>query len=357
MLCPHCRQGLLRTSMGSGVGWGCPACGGRAVTMPVLRRMLARATVNELWRPVGDDRAEPPVPCPSCEHGMQRATASDGVRPHQLELCRLCHLVWFDGRELEALPRAPAPVPELSPPAREALARADAAALLARTEPAAPDLETLQGQLALLGLPLELRPEALRRLPLLTWSVAALVAAVSVWGFVDEAVVRALGFLPKDAFRAGGATLLTAFFVHGSVWHLLSNLYFLVVFGDDVEDLMGRSAWLWLVGLSTLAGSLLHLAAEPRGTVLTVGASAGISGLLSFYALRWPHRRLGTRLGLRFGLRWVTFSARAGFLFWLAMQALVVVQQLSGFGNVSGLAHLGGVSVGAAAWYAWGRWT
>jgi membrane associated rhomboid family serine protease len=150
-------------------------------------------------------------------------------------------------------------------------------------------------------------------------------------------------------WRSGGVTMLTAFFVHGGWLHLVGNLWFLVVFGDNVEEFLGRARWLLLLGSATVAGMLLHAFGDARSAVPVVGASGGISGLIAFYALRFPRARLGFLLIVRFVPIWLTLPAWGGFALWMLMQVLFLIEQLSGFGRVSALGHLGGVLAGVVA--------
>lgn len=160
--------------------------------------------------------------------------------------------------------------------------------------------------------------------------------------------------VPDDVWGRGAFhQLLTVFFVHGSWWHLLGNLWFLVVFGDDVELRFGRARWLGTVAVATLGASLAQLLVDPSSKQPCVGASGGISGLIVCYALLLPDARLGLWVGRGLYLEWVTFSARTGLLLWFAMQGWLVVEQLAGTSNVAAVAHLGGALVGAGAWLAW----
>ena len=90
-------------------------------------------------------------------------------------------------------------------------------------------------------------------------------------------------------------------------------------------------------------------AGNPQSQLPCVGASGGISGLITYYALRFPR----ARLGLQFYFHWVHVPAYAALLFWFLLQFLYVFEQHLGIGNVAALAHLGGAAVGAVAWLLW----
>jgi membrane associated rhomboid family serine protease len=114
---------------------------------------------------------------------------------------------------------------------------------------------------------------------------------------------------------------------------------------------LGYGRFLVLLLLATLAGDCLHAAADPRSTIPCVGASGGISGVLVFYALKFPH----ARLGFFWRLRWLHLPAWGALVLWLLWQSVGVLQQVSGIGNVSAIAHLGGAAVGLLFWLKWRR--
>jgi membrane associated rhomboid family serine protease len=163
---------------------------------------------------------------------------------------------------------------------------------------AAPD-ESWKWLPAMFGMPVELDGPPIQHRPWLTWGIAlaCVLATIPVllnptppWSVagLPTPLWRAAGptlewgFIPGQWTRHGGLTLITSFFLHGGVFHLLSNMYFLVVFGDHVEDNLGRKRYLLLLAGSHLAGMLLHGTMDPRSDVPLVGASAGISGVLAY---------------------------------------------------------------------------
>jgi membrane associated rhomboid family serine protease len=145
-------------------------------------------------------------------------------------------------------------------------------------------------------------------------------------------------------------TFISSFFLHAGVFHLLSNLYFLVIFGDNVEEWLGWKKYLLLLAAATVVGNLFHMSLNMESTLPCVGASGGISGVLAFYALQFPRARLRMLVGCYMRYGWVKVPAWALFIFWLVFQYVGVRQQVAGLSNVSALAHLGGVVAGLAFW-------
>jgi membrane associated rhomboid family serine protease len=177
----------------------------------------------------------------------------------------------------------------------------------------------------------------------------ALGTAWASW--LNPKAIDQWGLIPAEAFRQGGLTFLTSFFLHAGWVHFFGNAAFLAVFGDNVEDFLGHIRFLLLLIGASVAGDVLHMALEPRGEIPAVGASGGISGVIVFYALQFPKARLVYLF--RFGVifRWVRFSALTGLLCWIVLQSIGVWQQISGQSGVSSLAHLGGAAFGLIWWW------
>ncbi len=358
----------MRTATQAGYHWFCSGCHGRAVTLPVLRKSLERGFISACLTAGWETAPASGPACPVCRNAMREAAASGRQCLLRVDVCFPCQLVWFDVNEFEAAPGrefaeaiqhagiAEDEKPPLPQAAREALALAEVESLANRASDGTPD-DPWKTVPAFFGLPVETHANVLSRLPLATWSLAAIISAVSLLAMTDlNGVVEAWGLVPAQWTRSGGVTLITSFFLHGGFLHLISNLYFLLVFGDDVEDFLGRKRFLLLMAASTLAGDVAHILAEPRGDIPCIGASGGISGVLAFYALRFPEAKLSLMWWgwwTRFVPHWIEFDAVWLFLLWLVIQSLGLLEQISGHGEVSSLAHLGGVAAGAAAWLVW----
>ena len=356
--CPNCDTELVRTKVTNGFVWICGKCAGRAITLPVLRRLVAGPAVQQLWSRTFDETLPHVHPCPLCKKTMRQVHCEGHTGGFALDVCCSCQLVWFDPEEFEAMPAPPAPRSETEVPleVRQQLAIATVKEQIRVTKEAGPSLGDIGRWPALFGLPVEIDDAATNSRPLATWTTAILVAAVSIVALAQPELLEELAMVPDLVWQSGGVTMVTSFFVHAGWWHLIGNLYFLLVFGDNVEDFLGRGRWLLLLLSATIGGGLLQILGEPRGLVPCVGASGGISGLIAFYALRFPEARLGVFIGLFYvPVRWVTFSARTGFILWLLIQGVLLWKQVSGNGSVAAFAHLGGALVGVLAWLACGK--
>lgn len=356
LTCPECSGNLVRTRTPNGVVYGCNHCSGRMVGVAVLRKERAeREFMRDAWQRAREGSARPGRACPHCQRPMSLVDVPASGQDVALDVCTRCSCVWFDPGEYDTVPRQESVEPakqELSAKAREAIALRHVQQIKKRGEAAAADEapdQAWQIVPAVFGLPVECNVPAISCRPWVTWGVAAVTMAVFLATVRHlEANIEAWGFIPSLWERKGGATLVSAFFLHAGVWHVLSNLYFLLVFGDNVEDDLGRVRFAALLVFAEVAGQIAHGALDPRSTVPCVGASAGISGVIAYYAVAFPSARLALMWRFAFLFRWIRIPAWAAFAFWILIQALIAHQQMGGLGSVSALAHLGGAAVGLA---------
>lgn len=143
------------------------------------------------------------------------------------------------------------------------------------------------------------------------------------------------------------ATLLTSMFVHGGLFHLGGNMLYLWIFGDNVEDRMGRLKFLIFYLLSGLGAAAAQIWANPDSKIPMVGASGAISGVLGAYLFLFPHARVLTLIPLGFFTRVVEIPALVVLGFWIIVQVLNGVMTLGAqVGGVAWLAHVGGFVAG-----------
>jgi membrane associated rhomboid family serine protease len=288
---------------------------------------------------------------------------NDAPNDAALDVCTRCHFIWFDPREFEGAPHLPPPQPTQEPEiperGREIWARLQAQAIAERANReygAEPPDHWWEWALGIFGLPIEDNSVRLKEQPWGTWGLAASIVIVSLLAFSDlQGIVNEIGLIPAKAFRYGGLTFVTAFFLHAGLIHLLGNMYFLLIFGDNVEDYLGGGRFALLVIVATIAGGVLHVLLDPRPEIPVIGASGGISGLIAFYALAFPRARLGFLWRFYFYVRWLRVPAYFYVGLWVLAQLFLAVLQIEGRTSVSALGHLGGAAAGVAFWLKWGR--
>jgi len=149
-------------------------------------------------------------------------------------------------------------------------------------------------------------------------------------------------------------SLISSMFLHGGLMHLAGNMWFLWIFGDNIELKFGRTKFLGVYLLWGIVAGLAHMAIDPQSSIPAVGASGAISGVLGAYLAIYPKVRITTFLMLGFFWRMMHIQARWFLPFWLVFQNLLPLF-VSGFGIAGGgvayMAHIGGFVIGFAFGY------
>lgn len=146
-------------------------------------------------------------------------------------------------------------------------------------------------------------------------------------------------------------TLITSMFLHGSLLHLGGNMLFLWIFGNNVEDSMGRMRFIAFYLLCGLVASAAQIAIEPTSVIPNVGASGAIAGVLGAYILLYPRARVTTLVFLFVFITFIELPAVVVLLLWFVLQLFSGTSSLvggAGGGGVAYFAHVGGFIAGFA---------
>lgn len=177
------------------------------------------------------------------------------------------------------------------------------------------------------------------------------VAVRTPWGVHVETAERELA----PAAVAPWLTLVTSMFLHGGWMHFLGNMWFLYIFGDNVEDRFGHLGYLGFYLATGIAAGLAHFASAPDSPIPTVGASGAIAGVMGSYALLYPHARVLAVIPIFIVFHTFVVPAPVFLAVWFGFQMLSGIGSLSGgaVGGVAWWAHIGGFIAGAVvAWVA-----
>ncbi len=158
------------------------------------------------------------------------------------------------------------------------------------------------------------------------------------------------GLVPVN-FLERPQTFLTHMFLHGSWLHIISNMWFLWVFGDNVEDRFGRFRYLVFYILSGLGAAIIQMLVSflfGGADIPMVGASGAISGVLGAYLWMFPHARILALVPIFFFLTFMELPAVLFIGLWILIQVIngLITLPLSGVGGVAWFAHIGGFVVG-----------
>ena len=144
-------------------------------------------------------------------------------------------------------------------------------------------------------------------------------------------------------------SLLTSMFMHGGWFHILGNMWFLWVFGDNVEDAMGPLRFFLFYVLCGLAAAGAQILTDPASSVPMVGASGAIGGVMGAYALLYPRARVHTLVFLGFYVTTIAVPAVFMLGYWFLLQVIGGLPAIgSNAGGVAFWAHIGGFLAGIA---------
>jgi len=190
--------------------------------------------------------------------------------------------------------------------------------------------------------------------PVVTYLLIAANVAVTVYqsslGGAAERFVYTYGLVPRAFVRHGAVVpLLTSMFLHGNWVHLLGNMLYLHIFGDNVEDRLGHLRYVTLYLLAGLAAGIAQVAMNPTSPLPMVGASGAIAGVTGAYFVFFPRARIVTLVPIFLFLQVVEIPAVFFLLFWFVFQLLAGVGSLhaaDSMGGVAFWAHVGGFLTG-----------
>ena len=199
-----------------------------------------------------------------------------------------------------------------------------------------------------------------QRFPFVTYGIIALNALVFWYelqlGSGVEQFVRMYGLVPLRFHTAHDPVarfvpIYTSMFLHGGLMHLLGNMLFLHIFGDNVEDRLGHGRFVFFYLACGTVAALVQANMLGRSTMPMVGASGAIAGVTGAYFVFYPRARVLTLIPVFVFLEVVQVPAVVFLLFWFVMQVAYGMLALGGggadMGGVAWWAHVGGFSSGA----------
>jgi membrane associated rhomboid family serine protease len=197
-----------------------------------------------------------------------------------------------------------------------------------------------------------------RIFPAVTVALIALCSLVFLWQLASpsaEVTVLRFGLIPAVLFGGaslpaeleplpGALTLLTSLFLHGGWMHLIGNMLFLWIFGNNVEDAMGHLRFIAFYLICGVAASLSHAALIPASTTPMIGASGAIAGTLGAYLLLHPRSRVLVLVFLGIFVTTMRLPAMVVIGIWIGLQVLNAA--LDAGGGIAWWAHVGGFVAG-----------
>jgi len=170
-------------------------------------------------------------------------------------------------------------------------------------------------------------------------NVLVFLYQVSLDRFSVNHLIAEYGVIPD---RLHALSLVTSMFLHGGWMHVIGNMWFLWIYGDNVEDVLGHARYLLFYLLAGVAAALLQVALSWDSRVPMIGASGAIAGVMGAYLVKFPRARVLTLIPVFVFFTTVEIPAVFILLYWF------VIQFFSGVGSI-GYSHL---SQGGVAWFA-----
>ncbi|KXA88926.1 hypothetical protein AKJ57_06110 [candidate division MSBL1 archaeon SCGC-AAA259A05] len=188
--------------------------------------------------------------------------------------------------------------------------------------------------------------------PLLTVALIVINVVVFLFTFFSNdfaPIVKEYGMIPKEIVAGEDLhTLFTSMFLHGGPIHLIGNVWFLWIFGDNIEDLYGRPKFLFIFLGSGVCASLAHISLNPSSHITTIGASGAIAGILGAYIIKYPRAKVVTLLFIFLFIHIIKIPAVVFLGVWVGLQVLSgVATTIEGVQvTVAYWAHIGGFLAG-----------
>ncbi len=195
-----------------------------------------------------------------------------------------------------------------------------------------------------------------RTVPLITYALIALNIIAFIFqtmlGAVNESFIYEFALIPfqvtSNLSLGNMSDIFTSMFMHAGLTHILGNMLYLWIFGDNVEDSMGKGRFVFFYLLGGTVASLVHIFTNPASTIPTVGASGAIAAVLGAYLVLYPRQRVVTLVPLGFFMRVTMLPASLVLGAWFLLQFLQGILTLGGpdVGGVAFWAHIGGFITG-----------
>ena len=190
-----------------------------------------------------------------------------------------------------------------------------------------------------------------RKRPFVTIAFIAINVVVFIYeislGRNINTFISQFGMIPQNIVAGQNLhTLFTSMFLHGGFWHILGNMLYLYIFGDNVEDAFGHFGFLIMYLVSGLVGSAAHILTAVGSKIPTIGASGAVSGVLGAYFVLYPRAQVLALVPIFFFIRIMALPAFIFLGFWFLLQLLYGAGSMGGGAGVAFFAHIGGFVIG-----------
>lgn len=199
-----------------------------------------------------------------------------------------------------------------------------------------------------------------RSKPVITITFIVLCVLIFVWqlslGSGGRQAILALGVIPASLLQGATLppalrwvspemTLITSMFLHGGFMHLIGNMLYLWIFGDNIEDILGKPVFIIFYFVCGIVAAMSQSLPDPSSTIPMIGASGAISGVLGAYIVFFPKRKVRVAIPFGFFIQILKLPAFVVLIFWFVLQ-LINGANAGSDGGVAFGAHIGGFIAG-----------
>lgn len=182
---------------------------------------------------------------------------------------------------------------------------------------------------------------------LISLNILVFLFQVSLDPYERNFFIASYGIIPD---RLHYVSILTSMFLHGGWLHLIGNMWFLWIYGDNVEDILGHGKFALFYLLCGIAAAIVHILMNADSRIPTVGASGAIAGVMGAYLVKFPHSKILTLVPIFVFFTTVEIPAVFMLIYWFAIQIFSGVGSVGysnvGKGGVAWFAHIGGFLAG-----------
>ena len=193
-----------------------------------------------------------------------------------------------------------------------------------------------------------------RNFPALTIAIMAANILIYFWGLSVlpaelDRVYYEFGMIPIDVTRSplrGTPTIISSMFLHGGFLHLAGNMLYLWIFGNNIEDALGKFRFVLFYLVCGAIAAFCHVASNADSHIPMIGASGAIAGILGGYIVLFPQAKVKTLIFLGFFITVVRIPALVLLLIWMGLQVFNSISVSAEGGGVAWFAHIGGFVAG-----------
>lgn len=339
--CPRCTYPLSIYTHGETELDHCRRCGGNFVEAGESTALLAPDAEPSKWKEsfAAKSLGNTQIMCPKDGTVLEGFEVEFDDKKVEVDVCDKCHGMWLDKGEAATLQQI----------ARAASEHAEGRA----SGTIKPGLGSYVFQV-LTGFPIEAW-NPVKKKPVVVYTLLVMLGVLFLFQMGARITApewvkthyNLYMMVPLDVLNGTHLwTVLTCAFFHGGFMHIIGNAYFLYIFGDNVEDELGRKKFIVLYLIAGICGSLLHFAFNADSKIPLVGASGAIAGLMGAYLVLFPKVKMYVMIiviRIRIGAIWYLG-------FWIAYQFVMLA---AGGEGVAFLAHAGGFFAGAILGWMW----